>query len=281
MRDLEPSGKANEERATWQKRGWSFRSRVVQSGCHASMPHTPALDEIPKGNTCHGVNGAVIEHLLAQDATWTGKRILDIPCGAGVLLKVLRQFFPQAIVKGADLRPSGEFTSSEVAQVDASRPFAIFSEAKFDVIASVSGIMEFHNTRQFFETCEAHLAPDGQLIVTNDNVITVRDRLAYLFFGRTRLFRLLVSPELATWKPIPTQCLVRMLHDAGFAVRSIRYVPVRPKDWLLLPVALLLWPFQWGQLQAEKAALPAELRRMMFPFICMLSRHCLLVCTRR
>ncbi|MGC4073870.1 MAG: methyltransferase domain-containing protein [Nibricoccus sp.] len=245
------------------------------------MPHHPSLDQIPKGNTCHGVNRAVVEHLLSLDAEWAGKRILDIPCGAGVLLKVLREFFPRAVVKGADLRPGGEFAAEEVAAVDASRPFAIFPEAKFDLIASVSGIMEFHNTRQFFETCRGHLKEGGQLVVTNDNVVTVRDRLAYLFFGRTRLFRLLVSPELATWKPIPMQCLVRMLHDGGFTIRSIRYVSARPKDWMLLPLALLLWPFQWVQLQAEKASLPEELRRMMFPFGVMIYRHCVVVCEVR
>lgn len=242
------------------------------------MSLQPSLDQIPKGNTCHGVNRAVIEHLLSVDREWVGKRLLDMPCGHGTLLRVLRQFFPHAVVKGADLQPGGEFPTDEVAAVDASRPFKIFQEGKFNVITSVSGIMEFHNTRQFFEMCREHLAEGGHLVVTNDNVATVRDRFAYLFFGRTRLFRLLVSPELATWKPIPMQSLGRMLHDAGFTIRSIRYVSARSKDWLLLPVALALWPFQWAQLQAEKASLPQELRRMMFPFGMMIYRHCVLVC---
>jgi 2-polyprenyl-3-methyl-5-hydroxy-6-metoxy-1,4-benzoquinol methylase len=245
------------------------------------MSPLPSLDQIPKGNTCHGVNRAVVEHLLSVDATWAGKRILDMPCGHGVLLKVLREFFPSAVIKGADLRPAEGFAAHEVAAVDASRPFRIFQEGKFDVITSVSGIMEFHNTRQFFETCREHLAEGGQLVVTNDNVITVRDRFAYLFFGRTRLFRLLVSPELATWKPVPMQCLGRMLHDAGFVIRSIRYVSARPKDLWLLPLALLLWPFQWAQFQVEKAAVPKELRKMMFPFRTMICRHCVVVCDVR
>jgi hypothetical protein len=55
-----------------------------------------------------------------------------------------------------------------------------------------------------------------------------------------------------------------MLHDAGFTIESIRHVSARPKDWLLLPLAALIWPFQWAQLQAEKAALPETLRKMMF-----------------
>lgn len=241
----------------------------------------PDLDQIPKGNTCHGVNRAVVETLMADDAERVGQRILDIPCGHGVLMKVLREFFPRAVVKGADLCPAPGMPVDEVAAVDASRPFAIFQEKKFDVITSVSGIMEFHNTRQFFETCGEHLMPGGLLLVTNDNIFTVRDRLAYLFYGRTRLFRLLVSPKLATWKPIPTQCLVRMLNDAGFVIESMRYVSARPKDWLLLPLAVLLWPFQWAQLQAEKAALPENLRKMMFPFTALIYRHCVVVCRKK
>jgi 2-polyprenyl-3-methyl-5-hydroxy-6-metoxy-1,4-benzoquinol methylase len=256
---------------------FGFASQFV----FARYRRMPPLDEIPKGNTCHGVNRAVVETLLALGCGKAGQSILDIPCGHGVLVKVLRAFFPHAVIKGADLQPAPGVAADEVVAVDASRPFAIFTDRKFDAITAVSGIMEFHNTRQFFETCGEHLTPDGRLIVTNDNVFTVRDRLANLFFGRTRLFRLLVSSELATWKPIPTQCLVRMLQDAGFAIESMRYVSTKPSDWLLLPLAALIWPFQWAQLQAEKAALPEALRKMMFPFSALIYRHCVVVCRKR
>lgn len=255
---------------------WAFTSGRFQS-----LSGVPLLDQIPKGNTCDGVNRAVVEALLALDRDRAGQSILDVPCGHGILLKVLRAFFPKAVIKGADLQTAPEFAKDEVVAIDASRSFTIFPERKFDVIISVSGIMEFHNTQQFFETCRDHLAPEGRLVVTNDNVFTVRDRLANLFFGRTRLFRLLVSPEQVTWNLIPTQGMVRMLHDAGFVVDTMRYVSAKPSDWLLLPLAALIWPFQWAQLQAEKKALPENLRSMMFPFTALIYRHYVVVCRKR
>jgi SAM-dependent methyltransferase len=245
------------------------------------MSPLPSLDQIPKGNTCHGVNRAVIESLLAHDRSWAGRCILDMPCGAGVLLKVCRDFFPQADVKGADYRLPEGFPGNEVAWVDASKSFRVFPEMRFDAITSVSGVMEFDNTRQFFESCRAHLKEGGLLVVTNDNVITVRDRLAYLFFARTRQFKLLVTPGEPTWKVILVQNLVRILEDAGFEIRAIRYVSLRAKDWLQLPLALLIWPWQLAMRHAEKSAMPGRLRRMMFPFRALLCRHYVVECVMR
>lgn len=243
------------------------------------METPPSLDRIPRGNTCAGVNRAIIEYLLRLPREARPARFLDVPCGSGVFLATLRQFFPDAVVRGGDVQAPEPAT--EVARVDLSRPFALFAPLKFDVITSISGVMEFDNTRQFFETCADHLAPDGLLIVTNDNVVAIRDRLSFLFLGKVRRFRLFVGPEDPTWKLISIQNLARSLHDAGFSIREIRYLSARRKDWLLLPLAAVIWPFQWIYVRRARSKVPAARRREMFPFRALICRHYMIVCERR
>ena len=241
----------------------------------------PRLHDIPKGNTCRGVNRAIIEFLLGCGDDLGRARFLDIPCGPGAFMRTLRDFFPDATVKGCDIHPPESLPASACTRVDASRPFTVFSETQFDVITSISGVMEFDNTRQFFESCAAHLRENGRLIVTNDNLVSVRDRLAYLAFGKARQFGLFPDPDKPTWKMIPVQNLVRILYDAGFVVREIRYVSARFKDWALLPLALLLWPGQLLYVRMSRSVLGARERAALFPFRSLICRHYILVCAKR
>jgi 2-polyprenyl-3-methyl-5-hydroxy-6-metoxy-1,4-benzoquinol methylase len=237
----------------------------------------PDLDSIPRGNTCAGVNPAVVHHLFASGRDFSRSAMLDLPCGDGTLVRTLQRFFPTAEIRGADFAaPAGEIPGW-FQQVDASRPFTLPGR-KHDVICCVSGVMEFENTRQFFESCRAHLTDDGLFIVTNDNVVAVRDRLAYFAFGKARRFELFGAPDRPTWKFVPIQNLLRVLHDAGFSIRAVQYVGAKPKDWLLLPLALLLWPAQLLHREFARGGMPRSQRRAMLPFRSLICRHYLVFC---
>ncbi len=237
----------------------------------------PDLKTIPRGNTCHGVNHAVFEHLVADGRDLSRSALLDVPCGDETFVKFLRSTFPRARVVGCDRRLPAGGPDGAFATVNAARPFSLGGE-QFDVVCCISGVMEFDNTLQFFESCRSHLKDDGVFIVTNDNIASARDRLTFLALGKTRRFELFADSDRPTWKVLPIQNLLRLLHDAGFSVRSIRYVPVRAKDWLLLPFALLLWPGQWLYATFARGTMPVARRRMLFPFISLLSRHYVVAC---
>ncbi len=108
-----------------------------------------SLTEIPRGNTARGVLRAIIGYLVNTGLTWHGKNILDIPCGQGDLIATLRQFFPGARVLGCDVQAPQTISPTDFALVDASRSFHVFPPTKFDLVLSVSGVMEFDNTLQF------------------------------------------------------------------------------------------------------------------------------------
>ena len=239
------------------------------------------LGDIPRGRTCRGVHKLIVQYLLELGDDFGSKRVLDIPCGGGELLATLRRFFPKAALKGADLTPPSEPPLDQWAQVDASRPFSIFPEGTFNLVISVSGVLEFDNTLTFLETLHQHLEPGGTLIVTDDNVMSIRDRLEFFFLGKVRHpYDIFVTPDQPSWKVIPIHNLVRNLEDAGFKVKDVRYVPIIPKDFLLLPLALVVFPIQMLYIHLSKTAMPLGKRRMMYPFAQLLSRHYLIIAER-
>lgn len=238
------------------------------------------LDHIPRGNTCRGVNRAIVEYLLQSRNKGDEKTMLDIPCGDGALISSLRLFFPKAVVRGCDVRMPKIVSPDDFSLVDASRPFTVFPGTKFDVVFSVSGVMEFDNTLQFFTQCKDHLRDGGLFLVTNDNVVSIRDRIAYFWLGKVRPYQLFVTQDQHTWKVIPIHNMVRILQDSGFGIREIRYVSLRPKDYLMLPLALLVYPVQFLYMQFAKTRMSVAMRHEMYPFRSLIYRHYIIVCEK-
>ena len=240
----------------------------------------PLSEPVPGGCTSPGVNREIIEHLLARGDGLAGKALLDIPCGTGELILALRRFFPKAEIKGCDLTPPAGLAPGDFEPADAARSFPVFDGRQFDCILCVSGVMEFDNTLAFFESCHARLRGNGELIVTNDNLSAVRDRALLLLLGKTHRFPLYTLPGDPTWKAIPIQNLVRLLLEAGFEIRKIRHVLSGWRDWCWLPLAALLYPILALHRRVNRGSMPQALRRAMFPFRSLLSRHYVIYCAR-
>ena len=241
-------------------------------------PHEQAADalfgvgDIPRGDTCEGVNRLILEYLATQSGVEADLTLLDIPCGRGEFLGAVRRAFPHWRLIGADIAETSEV--GDYMQVDASDPQLEFGHGPFDVITCISGVMEFANHLAFFKNLRRSIRPSGNLLVTNDNLLTVRDRLLYLLFGRFGQYPRVLEPGLPTWKVTPLQNLIRVLSDAGFDVGEVVYVPVRPKNWLWLPVAIPIYAL-------ERLTSSGSSESKYFPFLSLLSRHYLLICRPR
>ena len=239
------------------------------------MPLEDRLNNIPRGNTAPGVNQAVIEYLLA-----TGDvkgPVLDVPCGSGVFLDALKSFFPHVATFGVDIDPC-EGTAHRIFKADLSGPEALDLGEKFGLITSISGVMEFDNTLSFFTQLRDKIADDGLLIVTNDNLLSVRDRVLYFFSGRFRQYPMFVADGAPTWKILPLQNLLRILKDAGFEFGEIRYVPAKWTEWLWLPVALPIYLIQSLAFAFGRDAMPYKKKAARYPFASLFSRHYILIC---
>ena len=238
------------------------------------------IPTIIRGNTCRGVNKAIIEYLLRSGEKYDGKAMLDIPCGDGDLMSSLRQFFPKAVVKGCDVQMPRTMSTDDFSRVDANHPFKVFPDTKFDVVLCVSGVCEFDNTLQFFTQCKDHLTDDGLFVVTNDNAMSLRDRIAYFWLGRHVVYGLFVMQEHCSWKMIPVSNMVRILQDSGFRIREIRYVSVKKKDYLMLPLALLVYPIQFLYMRFRRSGMPVAMRHAMYPFRSLIFRHYIIFCEK-
>lgn len=237
------------------------------------------LNQVPRGNTQKHVNRDVLTYLLRHEAArlmQPALRWLDAPCGAGEFLTQVRRFFPQAALSGTDVRAEAPAVLGEAGQYvrgDLSRGVPFAEAALFDVVTSISGIMCFANTAQFVQGCAQRLRVGGLLLVSNDNCLTVRDRLSYLFSGRVRRFKLLFEPDEGNFQLVQHQELKRLFDLSGIALTRVVYTSLYTEDLLYLPLALLLWPWQWWQVRRTRSSTGHALRQQLFSFKSLLYRH--------
>jgi 2-polyprenyl-3-methyl-5-hydroxy-6-metoxy-1,4-benzoquinol methylase len=245
------------------------------------MKLSERLAKIPRGNTCPGVNRVIIEHLLTLDTDFEDTAFMDVPCGDGSFLNAVKDFFPKGKSFGADINPPPQNSQHKFFKIDARRPFDIDADEEFKIITSISGVTEFDNTQLFLEQLKKWLDPNGLLIVTNDNIFSARNRILYLFFGRFRQTHLFMADDEPTWKIIPLQNLIRILYEAGFEVDEIKYVPAKFSEWLWLPVAALIYVFQYMYLLFAETGVKLSQKTSLYPFISFISRHYVLICRKR
>ncbi|HEV8590463.1 MAG TPA: methyltransferase domain-containing protein [Pyrinomonadaceae bacterium] len=246
-----------------------------------SLMDRKRLDQIPRGNTCPGVNRLIIERLLSAFPEDKVYKLLDVPCGGGEFLDAVKDFFPAAITFGADNADPSTSFSHAFLRSDAAGGSAIQSEEKFDVITCISGVMEFDNTLSFFRRLRSVADSGAILFVTNDNLVSVRDRFLYLLFGRLRQYRLAIPPGAPTWKILPLQNLMRILIDADFEILRIEYVSPKPSDWIWSPLAALVFAFQYAYTKFGETRFASTPTTQMFPFNSLLSRHYVVKCKVR
>lgn len=119
-----------------------------------------------------------------------------------------------------------------------------------------------------------------QFIVTNDNILAMRDRIAYFWLRKVRPYQLFLSQGDPTWKVIPIHNMVRILQDAEFRVREVKYVSVKPKDWLLLPLALLVYPIQRLYIRFCRSSMSLLERNVLWPFRSLIYSYDLIICEK-
>ncbi|HYJ90696.1 MAG TPA: hypothetical protein VEV84_05260 [Pyrinomonadaceae bacterium] len=214
---------------------------------------------------------------MSRDRDLASSVIFDVPCGKGEFLDVIKKYFPKCRTMGADIVKPAE-CAHEFYQFDAQETTGVNGIKDCEVVTCISGVMEFDNTLLFFEKIHGLLSRQGEFLVTNDNLLTVRDRLLYLFFGRFRQYRHSTQSGAPTWKIIPLQNMIRILSDAQFDVVRIIYVPPKFTEWLWLPLAFPIYLAQYAYVQIADIDVDGQTIREMLPFVSMLSRHYILVC---
>ncbi|RZK24504.1 MAG: class I SAM-dependent methyltransferase [Hymenobacter sp.] len=234
----------------------------------------PADFVVVRGQTQKDVNRTVLTTLVNRFPADAALRVLDLPCGNLEFLSYVARLFPKATLSGADITaPAVANPAVSFVKMDLTKDFQLPDEPSFDLITSISGVMMFGNTLSFVRNCAARLKPGGTLVITNDNSATIIDKVAYLLFGRYRLFKPIYedTEELTQYVPLPELC--RLLRTHGVAIEQIAYTSFYRKDLLLLPLALLIYPIQKYYLRRLPTQLPPELIAQMYPFKGLFGKH--------
>lgn len=230
----------------------------------------------PRANTQKDVNTTVWSELSKKFGRSSRFTILDNPCGQGEWLQFVQSQNPNAEAIGVDLFGPEQISERiPCYKLDSSGDWATncATPESVDIVTCISGVMAFDNLTRYFKQSHSILKSSGLLVVTNDNTWTLRDRISYLFNGRVRRFRLSYNTNEGNWNNVSIAVLVQMLEKSGFEITEIKYTAFYPEDFALLPLALLLWPWQWLYRQIEGTNRQPAFRQRLYPFSALLARH--------
>ncbi len=228
---------------------------------------------VPKGNTQVGVNAQVFKQLSANIDLKKSQILIDVPCGEGQFGEFVKSTFPNLQVIGIDPFADASATNIQFHKQKAHDYFLKNSPQNIDAITCISGVMCFDGAEPLIASFYQALKTNGFLAVTNDNVLTVRDRLSFLLFGRLKRFKLFFSVNEGNWNVLLPQAIFMLFERQGFKNISIKTTSIYAEDWIFLPLAILLYPFMFLAILFSKSSRPLNERLKMFPFSLLLARH--------
>lgn len=177
---------------------------------------------------------------------------LDIGSGSGILIKILN--------KKNSLESEGCDYTKDLIQ-DKSVPITVvdlnngklpFEDSTFDIVTCTETIEHLENYRSILKEAFRILRKGGTLVVTTPNILNLKSRIRFLFFGFYNLFGPLHFKESALHStgghitPIGLFYLNHSLVDAGFEELIVNIDKRQSTSlfwlfWLFLPIKLYSW----------------------------------------
>jgi 2-polyprenyl-3-methyl-5-hydroxy-6-metoxy-1,4-benzoquinol methylase len=173
---------------------------------------------------------------------------LDVGAGNGELIdRIIRTFpvTPHACDYRDDLMTMGNV---EVAVADLNRGPLPYADASFDLVTCTEVIEHLEHYRFAIREIWRVLRPGGICVISTPNVLNLRSRLRYLFFGFFNMFgplRVGDDRHHSTHghiNPVPYFYLAHALANTGFRGISVSIDKLQRGSWL--PLAVLWLPLR-------------------------------------
>lgn len=237
--------------------------------------------EIPRANTQKNVNKTVFAMIKSElNNAKSGDTWVDAPCGTGEFAHFIKQQAPHINVIGVDLFSNSAHKNITSHKKSAHDFFREQKDSSLNLITCISGVMCFDGIYELISLYSRVLKSEGTLVITNDNVVTIRDRLNFLFFGHFKRFKLLYSQTEGNWNVVLPQAIFSLLKKNNFKKIQIKYTSIYAEDFLFLPFAFLVYPFFLIYLLTRKSEMTLSERIELYPFISLIARHYVVKATK-
>ena len=214
--------------------------------------------------------------------------VLDVPCGSGALSAGLIQMGFN--VCAADVDPSLQAVLKDhFRSVDLNEESLPWPDGTFDVVCSIEGIEHLEDPHHFLRDIHRVLRPEGRLILTTPNVVSLRSRVR--FFG-SGFFHKDPRPLNETARHPLHHIGLRSfpmlrydLHTTGFSLEEVACSHTKSISWPYAIFVPWMWLYTFIAFRKEKD--PAqrtrnrEIRRAMFSRAVLFGENLVLVARKR
>lgn len=164
--------------------------------------------------------GEILEAAIEQARPQTGLRWLDIGCGRGELLRLIRDRWQPSELVGVDvidwltddLRADVDFHALSAEQAGCLAPA--------DRVLMIEVIEHLESPWQALRQAARLVAPGGWIVVSTPNLATLRHRLELALRGRITSFR---PDNDAHLSPALPHVIARILREEGLDMQSPRF----------------------------------------------------------
>jgi len=153
--------------------------------------------------------------------------VLDVPAGEGALAASARESGHEVRCGDVDVSRF-KVQGIECDQVDLNEPWP-YTSSMFDYVVSIEAIEHLENPWHVVREANRVLKQGGKLIITTPNILTIKSRLSYLFYGYPNYFHYMIEhdPDRRDESPVdhinPVSFLElrHILSRSGFRIEAI------------------------------------------------------------
>ncbi len=207
-------------------------------------------DQWPEHAAAPNTHNRVYELVREYLPEGKGKKVCDLPCGAGAFSARLGQY--DFDVTAVDLEAVEPFCYDVSHRVLADANLALpFADGEFDAMVSIEGIEHLENPSFFVRECARIVKPGGLVFLSTPNVDSYRSRRSTHIHGFHKYFRPLSPYHKVAWHlhPVDMTFMRGALRKAGLEIVEVAVNRMKGKSF---------WSELWRPFFNRK--LPTELK---------------------
>lgn len=205
-------------------------------------------DQWPEHAAAPNTHKRVFELVRQYLPEGKGKKVADLPCGAGSFSARLAQLGMEVTAVDLEAVEPFYFDKEKRVLADANLPLP-FADGELDAMISIEGIEHLENPSLFARECARVVKPGGLVFLSTPNVDSYRSRRSTWVHGYHKYFRPMTPEQKMAWHLLPVDMTFMRgaLRKAGLEIVEVAVNRLHGKSF----VSELFRPFFTRKLPAE------------------------------